>query len=367
MSTRVTRKRPRVDDTDEDPPIQKREEGDEQQGRLSEAPSASVDNDNRKDEEFWFDDGTVILVARNVEFRVYAGHLSAVSPVFKDLIAQPHPTRTVSIEGQHNIPCRVVPLTDSPEDLRHVLRAHMPNTASVIPKKYFGEPTPSFDTISACIRLGKKYQMTELYEQSLAHIKDHNTSDFTVWDESTSWLPEGFDDIHVIGIVNLARSTGELSILPTALLTCICVLSGADLVHGFLREDGTPETLTLDDLALCFDAQGSVRKANVRALLRVLSPPIAPTCKLGSACRRKLHIALEGLKDFGQMMGLDPFFQYGNYVKDGKLDLCTDCATLLQTRQDTEHRAMWDKLPELLNIEVPNWVPPPEGQAAAAS
>ena len=227
---------------------------------------------------------------------------------------------------------------------------------------------PSFHTISACIRLGKKYQMTELYEQSLAHIKDHNTNDFTVWDQYTSWLPEGFSNIHAIGIVNLARSVGELSILPTALLTCIRMLSGRDLVHGFLREDGTPENLTLDDLALCFDAQESVQKAQTQALLRVLSPPTAPTCKLGSACRRKLHNALEGLKDFAdQMMASDPFCQYGDHVKDGKLELCTDCATLLQTRQDTEHRAMWDKLPELLNIEVPNWVPPPEGQAAAAS
>ena len=80
----------------------------------------------KRDAEFWLDDGTVILVARDVEFRVYSGLLVSLSPIFQDLLAQPHELRALSIHGSHDIQCPVVRLSDSPEDLRHILRAYMP-------------------------------------------------------------------------------------------------------------------------------------------------------------------------------------------------------------------------------------------------
>lgn len=33
----------------------------------------------KADEEFWLEDGTVVLMARNVQFKVYRGFLSALS------------------------------------------------------------------------------------------------------------------------------------------------------------------------------------------------------------------------------------------------------------------------------------------------
>ena len=89
------------------------------------------DNDEElrsvEDAEFWFDDGTVILVARGVEFRIYGGLLAHHSPVFKELLAQAHPPPTPSSAGGDTSSCPVVHLSDSPEDLRHLLRAYMPS------------------------------------------------------------------------------------------------------------------------------------------------------------------------------------------------------------------------------------------------
>ena len=80
-----------------------------------------------KDNEFWFEDGTVILAARDVEFRVYGGLLADHSPVLKELFTKhKHPTRPVSFYGQSKAMCPIVRLEDSPEDLRHVLRMYMP-------------------------------------------------------------------------------------------------------------------------------------------------------------------------------------------------------------------------------------------------
>ncbi len=75
----------------------------------------------RRDAEYWLEDGTVILVARGVEFRVYKGVLSTHSPVFADMFSLPQPDQSPS-------QCPVVHLDDSPEDLRYVLRALLPGT-----------------------------------------------------------------------------------------------------------------------------------------------------------------------------------------------------------------------------------------------
>lgn len=85
------------------------------------------DAGGERDEEFWENDGNVVLVARNVEFRVYKGVLAYHSPVFADMFSLPQPA-DASSETPHD--CPVVHLDDSPEDLRHILRAILPRKTS---------------------------------------------------------------------------------------------------------------------------------------------------------------------------------------------------------------------------------------------
>lgn len=121
MSTGPTRKRARTR-ADEEPEDAKPDLMD------GDASSPGHSGQLKKDEEFWFQDGTVILHAGDVELRVYRRLLEAHSPVFKESFAQSHPTRNVTIDGQP-FSCPVVKLTDSVQDLRHVLRACMPKYA----------------------------------------------------------------------------------------------------------------------------------------------------------------------------------------------------------------------------------------------
>ena len=70
----------------------------------------------------------MFLVSCDVEFRVYKGVLAGLSPVFKALFAdRSHATwndsRNVHIDEEQTITCPVVRVSDSPADLRHLLRA----------------------------------------------------------------------------------------------------------------------------------------------------------------------------------------------------------------------------------------------------
>lgn len=89
-------------------------------GEVGEQESTGDEINN--DKEFWFDDGTVILVARDAEFRVCKRFLASLSPLFKGLFAQPHVHRPTSIGGRQTLACPVVRLSDSPEDLRRLFR-----------------------------------------------------------------------------------------------------------------------------------------------------------------------------------------------------------------------------------------------------
>ena len=89
-----------------------------------------------RDEELWLDDGNVVLVAGNIMFKVYRGLLAAQSPIFGDMFAVASSSR-----GAHFGDVPTVRLTDSPEDLKHLLRALVPNTQ----RRYvsFLIPTPA--------------------------------------------------------------------------------------------------------------------------------------------------------------------------------------------------------------------------------
>ena len=73
------------------------------------------------DEEFWFDDGTVILIVSGVEFRVYKGTMVEHSTVFADMFSLPQPAA-----APNGPPCPIVHLDDSPYAWRHVLRVLFP-------------------------------------------------------------------------------------------------------------------------------------------------------------------------------------------------------------------------------------------------
>ena len=73
----------------------------------------------KKDTEYWFADGSIIVVAQDVAFCVYGGLLATHSTVFSDMLHIPQ------AQGTGQTP-PIVSLSDSPAYLRHLWRAIMP-------------------------------------------------------------------------------------------------------------------------------------------------------------------------------------------------------------------------------------------------
>ena len=106
-----------------------------------------------------------------------------------------------------------------------------------------GNPdSPSYEKVTAYVRLGHKYQMSHVLAQGMRYLQDHFVSDFQRWcGKHPQWVtrgkyvPPGFEPIHAIGVVNSARLGGWNNILPTALVIC-CSLAPQELLSGFERK-----------------------------------------------------------------------------------------------------------------------------------
>jgi hypothetical protein len=66
----------------------------------------------------WLDDGNIVLQAGSEQFRVLRSILSASSSIFSDMFSIPQPVDEKLVDG-----CPVVHVSDTAEDLHHVLKA----------------------------------------------------------------------------------------------------------------------------------------------------------------------------------------------------------------------------------------------------
>ncbi|OJT03173.1 hypothetical protein TRAPUB_6249 [Trametes pubescens] len=309
LPVRATRKRARtgsVAATDND--------SGEQVAVTSEAAGMSL----KRDEELWYEDGNITLVARDVEFCVFKGILAKHSPVFKDILL------------------------------------------------FYSEPPYSYHTISASVRLGHKYQMSDLLDNALTYLKSYYPTNYDDWKEFLEYGPPGFDPprTYAIGVVNLAHLTGEVDLLLMALLVC-CTIDSADLARGFEREDGSREQLTVDDIGLCYAAKTRLLTISVKIMLRVRRPELSAACTAKQNCSEELRLVLMAVQGEGELdLKADPSVEskaFGLALDAAKL--CKSCHTMVDKCTTSERKAAWEQLEEIFGIELPK-VASEEGQGA---
>ncbi|KAI9056898.1 LETM1-domain-containing protein, partial [Trametes sanguinea] len=83
----------------------------------SDLATVSISGTVKRDPDLWFDDGNIVLLCRDVAFRVYRGLLTRHSVIFRDLFSMAQPSTSETMES-----CPVVHISDPPDDLRHLLK-----------------------------------------------------------------------------------------------------------------------------------------------------------------------------------------------------------------------------------------------------
>ncbi|RDX48991.1 hypothetical protein OH76DRAFT_1351600 [Lentinus brumalis] len=305
--------------------------------------------DRERDQELWYEDGNISLVAGNTEFRVFKGILADHSPVFKDMFSLPQPPNPTPTQPSEA--CPVVYLTDYPEEVRHLLRVCIPKTGA---SRYVPHD-PTYDEIASLIRLGHKYQMPHLVDDSISYLKRYFTDDFDTYAKLDSLCPPRFTTCHAVGVVNLARLTGCMQLLPSALLMC-CLIGDKVFKGAFRRRGEQREQLHPDDLKLCYVARTELAAAAVAMMLRIFRPQYADRCKQPPTCQSALiNLVSQQHEHANQICTTNPFMPRLTLYEHLRGVLCRRCFAMLEERDTSERRTMWKKLPELLGIVVDGW------------
>lgn len=210
----------------------------------------------------------------------------------------------------------------------------------------------SYHTVSAVIRLGHKYQMTDLVKDAVDYLKRWYTSVFDEWAAGRLYAPDApFEHVHAIGVVNLARLVDEPLLLPSALLMC-CSLD-EDIVKGFAREDGTRETLSPHDLGLCFAARKVFAGNMLVILLSVFDSSVSNGCADPSRCRDALQrMILDGLRIPGAIPKIvhpDILRSFVHFL--GPCAVCASCQEMVRERDVDVRKRAWQSLPKIFKLE----------------
>ncbi|KZT07943.1 uncharacterized protein LAESUDRAFT_758072 [Laetiporus sulphureus 93-53] len=302
-----------------------------------------------RDEEFWYEDGSIVLIAQGVAFRVFRGLLAQHSEVFRDMLSMPQQEETSMLEG-----CPMVELHDSPEDLRYLLRELS------LGGRRFGPAEIKFTALAAVIRLSHKYQFKDLLKDAVTCLKSYFTDSFDVW--SKSMEPGSRPIFHLepadaIAAVNLTRLTREVSMLPTALYSC-CQLPTELLLKGIRRADGTTERLDEDDLIRCIDGKANLLIGSRRARDDVSYDPasVRQSCKCSNYAAFSTFIH-ERILQYGEDTRFSMLSSWESMIKEkgGVFPMCGGCIYRMKEKDVDCRKRIWQELPKYMGVSVPGW------------
>ncbi|KAI0753759.1 hypothetical protein C8Q74DRAFT_1373699 [Fomes fomentarius] len=306
------------------------------------------------DEEFWFQDGNVVLLASDtVAFRVYSGLLASQSPVLRNMLSSPAIASAAQIDA-----VRVVQVLDSSHEWKHLLRILLPKDSKMIPKLSHNIRS-DFHAISTVLRLAHKYEIIFVEQYAISALKDmypdayerffevyYGSFSTTPQDRSTSEHKVTLS--YAIGAINLARLTNTLSILPAAFYHCSAL--GGDIAKGHSREDGTVDYLSRDDLSRCIEGMRTLMTAT-HEYVQSLSKGPSPSCT--KACGQSWRSSLDRLqRHWLVLMRNDPLrgaLDHG--VFGTERPLCTTCVSWVRGRERDELTKLWNSLPKIFGVD----------------
>jgi len=305
----------------------------------------------RRCEDLWFDDGSVILRAENLLFKVYGGILSTQSTIFKDLFTLPQPS-----DGGDEIydGCPVVRLHDQANTMHHFLKI-LHDWNYMESSNIESQPAVLADIFI----LSMKYEVFSLRDRCLAFLSTHFPSSLQdlqkIHAHSSSALQSPWRTLSVqYTVANAARVTDALILLPISLLGC-CAAPIEKIVHGTQinkRTSASPGPLLLEPVnrnavLIARPKIALFARRNVFGFTFFIAD--VPGCRSSSQCREmRQQCAISAESEDGW---INPFAN--DYIQWLEERLCLACLNKAKVENEKGRNELWTKLPGFFGL--PDW------------
>ncbi|KAH7922344.1 hypothetical protein BV22DRAFT_1037567 [Leucogyrophana mollusca] len=287
-------------------------------------------------EGLWFADGNVILHVANTIFRVHRSILSTHSSVFDEMFSIPPPENAETFAD-----CPIVHLTDTRAQVRHLLM-------TLYYPFHFHDYADSYAFLDDILRASTKYNIDNLRKNAIAKLLPSFPNTLAGFDSivrSPTRLRES--KRRAMAVINLARSTGCLEMLPSAFYFCSRLP-----VHTILRGNGVT-TICTDDAAKCIIGREKLLKKwdkRTHAFLydKNLVPrhvfAVCPDCPESESEKVAHTLKFFQEKDTARPFGLELFEDWD------RIGVCRNLAVSLEAKHQKAREKLWEMLPEIFGL-----------------
>ncbi|XP_006453777.1 hypothetical protein AGABI2DRAFT_60514 [Agaricus bisporus var. bisporus H97] len=286
--------------------------------------------------DFWFHDGSIVLCADKMLFRVHQTVLAKHSEVFEDLFSLSPPAAEEDdiVDG-----CRVVLLHDSKEDFIDLLNAiYNPSYFDDLPSDAGVGQVLTY--ISGVLRLSTKYLIRSLRQRCITLLISKFPTTFDDYvAKSNRDPPEKYDSDSVMRAAVLAQENNVPEILPYAYY-CIARMKPRRMLSQRHCD------ISWRDKVVCLVGRERLREAEMTlSYLFLLVFQRAPTCETYLCADARLPHAewhvIEAAKS------PSPLREYTTW---SRLNLCQACVAHCQREHAKGRREVWERLPGIFGL-----------------
>ncbi|KAJ7162123.1 hypothetical protein C8R46DRAFT_1282587 [Mycena filopes] len=298
-------------------------------------------SDATRYQDFWFHDGSIVIIVGALMFRVHQTVLSTHSEVFAGLFTIPQPPP--GTKGQEMIEgCHVVQLHDDADDFVALLKGIYNPSHFDTPPDDLGE---LLSWLSGMLRLSTKYMVLSLRTRCIALLRAKfpaTFAEYTAMISSPNRRHYKSDDL--MRAVRLAQECRLRELLPYAYY-CVARMGLTRIVADH------PETdIGWREKAVCLVGRERLRWAEMslsHSFLFAFRP--APTCLTPPQCT----IARGPQKEWRALEAARAPNPLKAYVKWPAMNVCGECVAQAQTQHQAGREEVWQHLPVI--FELPAW------------
>lgn len=286
--------------------------------------------DYHKHPDFYFTDGSVILIVERITFRLHQTVLSRHSDVFAGMWDVPQPSRVDNIDG-----CPTVELSDRACDFADTLKA-------IYDSFHFDSISGGCDLatlitfVSGILRISTKYNMVKLRRKCISLLSEKFPSTLAGCDAVLAQQRQ-YDASAIVRIIPLARENNVPSILPWAYYLCTNI-SMVDLLANTV--------LSWQDRCLCLvgkERLWEVQKSATHSLLFNFAR--APQCLV--SCVSKLPARMNWREAEELRMSPHPLEPYLDWQA---LHVCQKCLAAAEAQHKAGREKVWELLPSFFQL-----------------
>ncbi|KZP19271.1 hypothetical protein FIBSPDRAFT_828397 [Athelia psychrophila] len=287
--------------------------------------------------ELWFDDGSVVLVAEAMSFRVHRSILCKHSSVFSDIfgIPQPPDSGLETIEG-----CPVIRMHDSAHEFTQLLKACY--DPSFYPE---GTNTTTFDYALSMLRFSTKYDIPNFRSRPLDELNKYFPSESlsALHDQCKSWIAtRKITHLDIIRAINIAREADALELLPCAFAR-LCNFS---LESAFAVDEST--FLAREDLERLAIGRDNMRVAVEDQIFGfILAGRVSDGCTQPKVCTEDMAASAGVVRS---LVRRRPFMLNVRADFNTSSKLCLACKAQYNVANSHAREVAWNSLPKSFGL-----------------